>query len=335
MELLQRAREAAVAAQIDLAGPPLTVLPAGRTSADLSRFDFGSDGLSGDAVERLTRDVSSLVRAVDPRLVGHVAIAGEPTAVVGVDPARVVSPHAILGGLAPDEVAVGALVAAQRRTALGDAMAVAGGTLRVVAVLPTVGRSEDLAVYLHLDTARRLLDTEQVANAVGIFPRAGVAPLVIASEIRRSEPALALAMEDRGSVAEAELGDVLARYRGTFYAIASLVVAIAILVWSFLDAAERRLELATLVALGTSWTTLLALLSLRAATAATLGGVAGYAFGALVALSWDAAVAAPIVWDPVLALTVSAGSAALGVLGALPASVAAAGADHVRALQTT
>jgi hypothetical protein len=325
LELVARAREDAVAARIDALGAPLTVVPAGATPGALARHDLGDDLLPADAAARVAAALGADLRATDARLVAVRAVGAAAAPVVGLAPEA-----AREAGLRPGEAALGSELG--RRLGRPASLAVAGREVSVSGVRPSAGGADDVSVFLPLADAQAVTGLGGV-NALRVYLRAGVSPADAEAALRAAGLGAAVVRTDRGEVADGTAQGALARHRGAAHLALALVLGVALLVAAHLDAAERRVELATLVAIGASRSTVAGTLLARSAAVAAAGALAGVAAGAGVAAAQDLAVAAGLVraW-PVLAATVGA-AVALGVAAAAPTALACAARDPVRELQ--
>jgi putative ABC transport system permease protein len=327
MELVARAREEAVATQIDSIGPALSVVPTGTTASALARLALGESTLPANTANAVVAALGPDVRAVEPRLILTRPIAGSLAPVVGLDwtsvPAR-----AATGS--HDVAALGSELA--RRTGMPRRIGVDGRLFDVAAVMPSTGSVEDLAVLLPLESAQSLLGTRAV-NELRVYLRAGIEP-------REAEARLAAALRDarairanRGGVADHDTHASLAKHRAVAYAVMGIVAALCLVIAAHLDASERRIELATLAAIGASRATLLGLLLSRSALVAVAGATVGVVVGGTLAVAQDPRVAGAIVRNGSFAIACVAAALGLGLASAVPTALAWALRDPVPELQ--
>lgn len=325
MELVARAREDVVAVQIDAMGPALTLAAPGVTAGALARRELGeavlSSGVEPAARAALGRDL----RALERRLVLRREVAGVEALVIGVDPG--VLPG---GAAAPGSVAIGSELA--RRLGQAPTVEVAGRRLRAWGVLPSTASADDLAVVMPLQEVHALTGV-QGANELRIFLRPGVSPRDAEERLSRAGLGAAVVRTDRGEVADADVQGSLARHRAVAYVVIAAVAGLCLLIATHLDAAERRVELATLVAIGASRSTVLAALVSRSALVAGAGGVLGVAGGAALALAQDPAVVAALAGARGVAAATIAAAVGIGAMAAAPTALGAALRDPVRDLQ--
>lgn len=325
MELVARAREEAVAAQIDAMGPALTVVPAGVSAGALARYELGERALPAGVEAAVRGALGGELRSVERRLVVHREVLGARIPVIGAE-----------AGALPAEVQAAGSVALGSELArrVGDVSSVTldGRELRVKAVLPSSASAEDVAIFMPLEAARALAGVEG-ANELRLFLRAGVSPRAAEARLARAGLGAAVIRSDRGDVADREAPESLARHRGIAYGVMGAVAALCLLIAAHLDAAERRVELATLVAIGASRWTVLGALLLRSAAVAAAGAAIGAAGGAALAALQDPAVAAALGQVASLGVATVGAALAVGIVAALPTALVTLARDPVRELQ--
>jgi hypothetical protein len=321
-ELVARAREAEVARQVDAIGPALTIVPRGTTSSALARYEI--DGVVPPHTEGLVRRaLGSQLRAVERRIVVHRDVAGVRRPVVGVETAVGSAPAV------PEVASIGSELG--RSVAPGTSIQVGGREIDVVRVLPSTGSVEDVTVFLPIDVVRAMEGREEVSE-LRLFLDPGVSAREAEARLVRTVSAVAVIRTDRGEVADGGIQESLARHRGSAYVVMALVAALTLLIAAHLDATDRRLELATLVAIGASaWTILGGLLARSAAVAG-----AGSAVGALVGVAVAVAVGAtpPLgTGASALSFAIVVAGICIGLVAAAPTALATVAREPVAELQ--
>lgn len=332
-ELVLRAREAAIATEIDQIGPGAHLVPAGMTAEALARFELGDAFWNFEAVAALQRQVAPHVRRVERRLVAKVPGEHASVPVIGIETDRVVSPFGELHRLAGARVALGSELSRRLGLHMGDTVSLAGQAFQVAAVLPTTTGTDDLAVFMALEELQHRLGLPDVVNELRLFLVAERLPAALVSHLEFGTPAASVLQVDRGEVAESELHQSLKRDRRVLYTIVAIVVALCMALWSFLNSAERRLELATAIAVGGTTSTVLRILIARAAAIGLVGAVLGYGLGVVTALFQQFEVARLVIGFWKLPVVLIGGTTLLSIGGALPAAIMTAKADHVALLQ--
>lgn len=207
-----------------------------------------------------------------------------------------------------------------------------GRPFNVDAVMPSTGSAEDLAVLIPLESAQALLGAPAV-NELRVFLRAGVEPRDAQARLAAALPDASAIRTDRGGVADHDTHASLVKHRAVAYAVMGVVAALCLVIAAHLDASERRIELATLAAIGASRATLLGLLLSRSALVAVAGATAGIIAGGALAAAQDPGVAGAIARSGPFALSCLAAALGLGIASATPTALVWALRDPVPELQ--
>lgn len=320
-EMLSRAREEAIARDIESVGPSIVILPSSAPPGALGTYDFGHETLPDGTAEAARRALGRDLRRIEARL--SLPRNSERPLVIGVEPDEI--PGVPAGGAAS-----GAALAA--RVGVGTTVEAAGRGFRVVAALPANASAEDLALFVRLDDLQSALGPGRVNEL-----RIHLAPGADARKAERRLAAAAfsgrVARLDRGEVADGGAQESLARHRLALYAFTGMVAAIALLIAAHLDAAERRPELATLVAIGAAPGALVSTVVARSLLLAAAGALAGTAAGVVLAAIQDPAAAGGIMSALPAMLVVVGAAVALGGSAAIPSALASARRDPVPDLQ--
>jgi ABC-type lipoprotein release transport system permease subunit len=325
LELVGRAREEAISVQIDAIGPALTIVSPGATPGALARLELQESTLSASVEPRVRAVLGRDLRALERRLVVQRQVAGARVPVIGVEP------HLMPAAFRADAtVAVGSELA--RRLGDASSVTVEDREYPLVGALPSTGTADDAAVLMRLGTVQALSGVDG-ANALRLYLRAGVSPRDAEAKLARAGLDAAIVGSDRGGVADGEAQASLARHRGVAYAIMALVAGLCLLIAAHLDASERRIEMATLVAIGASRRTVLVAIVSRSAIVAVAGAAVGAAAGATLAIGQDPSLVAVVggPWD-VVAFTIAA-ALGIGIVAVAPTAIVSVTRDPVRELQ--
>lgn len=318
MELLARAREDAVSVRIDLIGPALTVVPPGTTAGALARAELGDRVLPAATRARVAAALGSELRRAEPRLILKRNIGRLPTTVIGVEGAT-----------------GGALVGAELASRLGNAAVVEidGIPVPVDGVRPETGGIEDVAITLPLATAAALAGAGAGINALDLYLASAVDAGIAERRLAVTGLDAAIVRHDRGEVATRELPGSLARHRHVAYALFALAAALCLIIVAHLDASERRIEIATLVAIGAGRASIVGALVGRSMVVAAVGAAVGVATGFVVAVAQDPSTLGALVRHPGVLLLPIIASGALAGVAAAPTAFVAAVRDPVPSLQ--
>jgi hypothetical protein len=321
-EILARGREEAIAAQIDALGAPLRIVPRGVSAEAIARYELGDASLPADAEARARAALGGALRAVEARRVAAADVEGAVMPVVAASsgPARV----------EPGKVALGS--AAAERLRGRSAITIRGEALSVAASLPATATIDDTALYVPAETIDRV-GAPGSPGELRIFLSPGADARAASQRLSADFPDAQVLRSDRGEVADGELDGALARHRVAVYLVAVAVAALCLLIAAHLDAAERRTELATLVAVGATRPALAGMVVARSTLIAAAGAVGGIAIAIALAATLDAAPIAVLALALGPATSVLGGAIGVAAIAALAPALAAAARDPVGDLQ--
>jgi ABC-type lipoprotein release transport system permease subunit len=276
VEFILKAREVAVAAEIDHIGPAFRLIPTGKTAKDLALFDLGSDYFKSERIDKMQKEFSSLIRALDGRLVLRVPVDGMIFPVIGIDPDRAVSPFKALKRLSDNDVVIGKELALKIDKKEGDKVSIKNSNFNVAAILPHTGNADDTAIFLSIKKLQNLFGFPDVVNEIRVFSLPGVKMGTIKDTLSSSYPNISIIGMSRGDVAEHEINLSLSQHRNALYLIMAFVIALCIFIWSYLDSHDRKIEVATVIAVGGTGMTVLGILILKTALVGFIGALIGY-----------------------------------------------------------
>jgi hypothetical protein len=321
-EVLARGREGAVAAQVDALGAPVRIVPRGVSAEAIARYELGDSPLPADAEARARATLGGELRAVEARRVAAAEVGGAvmPVVAASAGPARV----------GPGEVALGSTAAELLRGRAS--ITLRGETLRVAAILPSTATIDDTALHVSAETMDRL-GAPGSPNELRIFLSPGANARAASDRLSAAFPDALVLRTDRGAVADGEMDGALARHRVAVYLVAAAVAALCLLIAAHLDAAERRTEVATLVAIGATRPALAGMLAARSALIAAAGAVAGIAIALVLTAALDAGPRTGLLRALGASLSVLVGAIGLAAVAALPSALSAVARDAVPDLQ--
>lgn len=333
LELVARAREAAVAADLDQIGPAIRVIPREKTARDLARFELETAPFHGTDVRRLRSEFRSFVSSIEGRLSLKVPYGGRRIPVVGVVPETVVAPSDLFRQLGENQLLIGAELATELGITPGETVQLQGHPFEVLAVVPATASQDDSAVFLHLGRLQQMFSLPDSYNELRVFPAPGADVDALAVSIAARHTNMTALTTQRGETAEQSMHTTLRDHRRVLYLVTGVVIAVSVLIWSYMNGTERRLELATLVAVGGSAWTIVSMILTRGALLGASGAVVGLLVGVAISLGQDAGSTLRILPALDLAGVTIVTTTILSAVGALPAAGLAAVQDPVKALQ--
>ncbi len=333
-ELVSRAREAAVASQIDYLGPSLRLVPAGVTSTELARFELGDRVIPERMLSLLRSQLSPWLRACDGRLLLSAPVDTVKSPIIGLAADGGIGSLASVHSLPPNAVFLGADLARRLGRKTGERVNFLSRSWQIHGILPPLGSAEDLAVVTHLSALQDARDVGRSLNEIRLYAEPGAPIAEVSALVRRAHPEFSiLAGGARGGVAERQTAATLLRHRKVVYWLTALAVAIGLTITAYLNAAERRIEMAMLVAMGGTSLSVLVTLVARAAMIGLVGALVGYVVGAGIAIAQDAGAGLTLAWSWTQPAAAMLAAAALSTAAAIPVSVHASYQNHVRSLQ--
>lgn len=333
LELIGRAREAAVAADLDFIGPAIRIIPGGKTARDLARFELESAPFRTADLRRLSREHRSSVSSVEGRLSWEVPYGGRRIPVVGAIPQATGATFEDYRALSEDDILVGSILANELGLKQGDRVELQGTSFRVLAVLPETASEEDAAAFIRLPRLQSMFSLPDAYNEMRIFPTPGANIDVLAASIASNHPEWTTLTTQRGETAEQSMHATLRAHRHVLYLVTSAVIALSVFIWSYINGSERRVELATLVAIGGSGWTVASMILTRGALLGIFGAAFGFLTGLTLSLSQDFGSTIRILPALDLAGIILVTSVFLSAGGALPAAGLVAFQDPVKVLQ--
>ena len=328
LELVSRAREAAVALQLDAVGPALRVLPAGATPRSIVQDVVNRPSLPPGTVEGVRQAAGSDLTVIEHRRMAWLPVSGRRSLVVWADAAPKGDPMLLAG-----EVALGPALASSLGVQMGQTVEILGEPFRVVTILASRADADDTAAFVPSDALRTRpgVPIQPMELRLHLRPDANISG--VSTNIEMSVAGISVLRPDRGVVVERDARDALVNHRHLVWWITGIVSLVCLAVASHLDAQERLREVAMLVAIGAAGYDVTVAGVLRSAALGAAGGAAGFVLGAAATIALDPSAASSVLPAVSLAGLAVGAAAAVGVAAGLPTGTLAALRDPVAELQ--
>jgi len=334
VELAARAKEVRVALEISAIGPSLRLIPKRTTAIDLANLSMGSNTFDGRVLSSLKETLRGKAMFFDNRYLHKVALYGGAIPLVGVEPENSAIHTEIFRNLTEETVIIGAGLRDELEWKKGDPLPLKNVSLEIAGILPQNASIDDYTIFMDIRVLRELLGLpDDVFSEVRVYPRPGVKPDELMTLIEDNFPAINVINTYRGKIAEEGMQESLGTYRRALYAVAALVITLAIAIWSYLNASERKCELATLSAIGGTNLTILGVLISRAILVGFCGAVLGYIMSLLIVLAQDFQAGIYVTGLLPLAGVLILGATIVSASGAIPVSLIMLRQDHVKLFQ--
>jgi ABC-type lipoprotein release transport system permease subunit len=318
LDLMGRARQASVDSRMDYMGPSMSLVPQGTSSYDLATGKMEGQPLPENTVAGLLNDYSELLKAAEPRLITRLPVEGRPLTVIGIDFSNVHSYPLSQFVLQGQRALIGRVAAEKLGMKPGGKVRIRSQEFQVTDIIPTTGSIEDASIFVPLASLQKITGLNNNINEIRLFPRSADAIPVLKQSLRTYYSHLTLVDSYRGDVVEKDLGNTLTNYQKAVYTAAFVLIALCIVISTYINLESRKAEIATFYTLGTRKGILFRVLALRTVWLALLGAVAGHALGIVAVLTQDIQASIFRLWSWSTFLAIVAGTVALGLAVTIP-----------------
>jgi len=356
--------EKAVARQLDELGANVLILPKGVSVGDYYTSDVHGEEMPEEYVGRILNSSLQGVDNLSPKLTqsmelgtGRILLTGilpknefgnkaawaeaggifaRPTGCGTVksplaflqpgQPDKMAVRRAVVEELQPNEVLVGAEVAAAHNLKAGAKLTVKGKSFAVRQVLPETGTVDDSRVFAHLHTVQKLFAKPGKLNGIEILGCCqSIAAGTLIGGLNKLLPDARVVTIKQIASTQLKTNTLMEKFSVIFLAIIVIVGGAGIANYMQSNVQQRLREIGTLMALGMEPRSLLVVFLAKAVFLGVTGGLVGYVVGSLLAVVLGPQIAqAPVLPLPVWlgwAVLLSTGIAV--VASALPAARAA------------
>jgi len=197
---------------------------------------------------------------------------------------------------------LGSALAGATGLRVGDKVDIGTKAFTVSRVLEPAGSLDDHSVFISLSDLQAALESGDRVNVIALRQPTQEDIVAMSDRVRDLSPELKIITAHRVRRAVDDITATVKRYALGFIALVLVVSGLAVANQASLDARERSVELATLLAVGADPRTILYLLCGKTALLAAVGGTIGYFLGgALASAATLRYLTVPFAWIPVLA----------------------------------
>jgi putative ABC transport system permease protein len=342
--------QADVAHKLDEYGANILIVPkandlslsyGGVTVAEAA-YDVGELTL-GDLDRIQTIKNARNISVVAPKLLGAATIGGRSVLVAGVrfpDELRLKQWWHVDGAepATPDDALVGLRLARALDLQPGDTVHIDGHPFRVTGILAENGSQDDDILFVDLSTAQQVMNKPNSVSLVEVAALCTACPVEdMVEQIGGVLPQARVTALRQAVTLRMETVGQLGRFAMAVSAVVMAIGALVVLTTMLGAVAERRQEIGLFRALGFRQRHVMGIILGEAAAVSLLGGLLGWLLGmgaAVILTPRLAAVTAPVVWSPWLALGAIAGALLVGLLASLYPAASAARLDPTTALRS-
>jgi ABC-type lipoprotein release transport system permease subunit len=321
VDLMGKARKSSVQDRIDYMGPSLSLVPSGISSSDLVKAQLKGRTYTYEKYAYLRRDLSELLRASEARLIMHVSVGQSRLPAVGIDFQEVRSYPFSQFSLKDDEVLMGSLVARKFNKKKGDDLVIQAQTFTVADIIETAGGIDDLSLFMPLLVMQDLTGKKGLINEIRLFPGSSASLEELKRLLREQYSNIGVIDSYRGETAEEGINTKLEEYQIIVYAAAFILIALCIIISTYINLDSRRSEIATIYTLGATKGIIFLVFTLRTVWLALLGAVAGQVLALIITVLQDYQTGLQNIWAWKSFIVIVLGTIFLGLLVTTPFTV--------------
>lgn len=184
------------------------------------------------------------------------------------------------------EVFLGKEVAEKLNIIKNSNLEILNRSFQVTKVLPEMGTSDDIKIFMHLHDLQSLLNKGSVINLIEALGCLCYGDFLskIKDDISKVLPDTKVIPYRSIAIARTDTRFLIQKLALTFLIILSIVSGLAIVNIMFLNIRERKQEIGILMAIGLPLKKIFSIFLLKIIFISLLGGILGYIFGSLIAL---------------------------------------------------
>ena len=321
LDLMGNARKSSIESRIDYIGPSLILVPEGVISSDLVTAQLKGKTYSSSIFRNIKQALSAYLRYAEARLTERRFIDGREMPVTGIDFQDVYSYPFARYIIGDDEVLLGTIAADKLRKKKGDTLVVGARTFNVADIIPTAGGIDDVSVFLPLAVLQRLANQEGRINEVRLFPLSVASYEELKLNLRDYSGGLNMIDVYRGDTAEKDIDSALQGFQKALYVVAFILIALCIMISTYINLDGRKSEVSTVYTLGASQGFIFQILIFRTIWITLLGSFIGQIMALIVTAIQDHNVPLRFIWSAGSFIEVVLGAVLLGVFVTIPFAV--------------
>jgi ABC-type antimicrobial peptide transport system permease subunit len=321
LDLMGNARKSSVESRIDYIGPSLILVPEGIRSSDLVVAQLKGSTYSSSIFDNIQSVLSPYLRNAEARLTVRLFIEGREMPVTGIDFQDVYSYPFARYSIGTDEVLLGSIASETLHTGKHDSLIIDSHTFTVSDIIPTAGGIYDVSLFLPLPVLQKLAKQEGRINEIRLFPRSVASYEELKLNLMEYSGGLNLIDIYRGDTAEKDIDSTLLGFQKALYAVAFILIALCIMISTYINLDGRKSEISTVYTLGATQAFIFQILIFRTIWITILGSFIGQLIALLVTVIQDHNVPLRFIWSTGSFLEVVLGAVLLGVFVTIPFAV--------------
>ncbi len=318
LDFVGKARKSSVGTRIDYLGPSLIVVPKDILSSDLVTAQMKGKTFSSSIYDTVKGSLLPYVRSVEARLTERLFIEGRDLPVAGIDFQNVYSYPFKEYSIGNDQILLGHVAAQKLGKDRGDRVRIESETFTVAGIIPTTGGIEDVSVFLPLHVLQVIVKKEGRINEIRLFPESASSYEQLKPRLKEYTGELTIVDAYRGDTAEKDVDSALSTYQKALYTVAFILIAICIMISTYINLDARITEISTVFTLGATQGIIFHVLILRTIWITLLGSVAGHIIALLITALQSGSVPLRFIWSTGSFIQVTAAALGLGILVTIP-----------------
>lgn len=316
-----KARQGSILSRVDYIGPSLSLVPKGIKSSDFFTAQLKGRTYPLKIHYDLRKDFSSLLRASEARLLMNLPVGQKEVPFVGMDFNEVYSYPFSLFSLKDEEVLMGNILARKLGKDKGDVIQVKSRKFMIAEIIETTGGIDDVSIFMSLHVLQELTGKEGLINDIRLFPLSSSSLDMLKSLLKKHYPQIDMVDSYRGEIAEEGIETALSDYQKVVYIAAFVLIAICIVISTYINLDDRRSEISSIYALGATKGIIFQILTMRNIWIAFLGSIIGQLLAFLITLFQDFHISFQDIWSWKSFAFVVLGTIILGLLVTTPFTI--------------
>jgi len=317
-DLIGKARKSSIGKRVDYLGPSLILVPSGVLSSDLATAQMKGSLFLSTALDLVSKELKQHLRAWEGRLTTRLPVEGRNMPATGIDFRDVYSYPFSQYRISSSEVLLGKVASEKLQKEMGDTVRIGQRTFTVSALIPTTGEIYDASVFLPLSELQELTNSSGRINEVRLFPSSSSSYERLKPLLREEFGDLNMIDTYRGDTAEKGMDTTLTGYQKGLYVIAFVLIALCIMISTYINLDGRKAEVSTVFTLGASKGTIFQILIFRTIWITLSGAAVGQLIALMIASLQDLQVPIRLIWSTASFMEVATGTIILGLLVTIP-----------------
>jgi putative ABC transport system permease protein len=318
LDLLGKARKSAVNTRVDYIGPSLILAPRGILSSDLATAQLRGRAFSSSLLDSVRGEFSQFLRYAEARLTARLPIVGRDMPVAGIDFQHAYSYPFREYSLSDSELLLGSVAAEKLQKNRGETLQIHSHLFSVAGIIPTTGEIDDASVFISLPALQNITQQKGQINEIRLFPESSASYEELKVRLKKYTGQLSLIDAYRGDTAERDIDSTLFSYQKALYAVAFVLIALCIMISTYINLDGRKTEVSTVYTLGVTQGSIFQLLTFRTIWITLIGSLTGHVIAFLVAALQDYHVPIRFIWSTGSFITVILGTIFLGLFVTIP-----------------